>query len=319
MPSAKQRRIASPCTKQCRLDCQAICSGCGRTKDEITGWSAASPAEQLEIVRLAKLRQPTCQAAGFTLIELLVVIAIIGILVALLLPAVQAAREAALKMSCKNNLRQQGIALHNYHDVHQTLPTGCIEWRSWGAPPTQRQFAWSAMLLPFLEQQNVHAQIDWSLPYDAPENLPAASTRLSVYECPTAIERPATRGRSDYGGIYGERIVDRDPEDGLFLYERSVRFRDIRDGLTQTLAVAEDVGGPDSEWINGRNVFVQAYGINDPDAWIGDNEIRSLHTGGATVLFADGRTILMAETIDKQLLGKLITRGKGEVVDSSAY
>lgn len=260
-----------------------------------------------------------CRKLGFTLVELLVVIGMIAILVGLLLPAVQAAREAARKASCKNNLHQIGIALHSYHDTHRTLPTGCIEWRGYKAPITNRQFAWSALLLPFLEQQNLHAQIDFRVPFDAPINASSAATRLSVYECPSADNRNLVRGQSDYGGLYGESMVDRDSSDGMFLYDRSIAFRDVTDGLSNTLAVSEDVGGPDSEWINGRNVFVQSGGINDPNAWIGDNEIRSRHGPGAMVLFVDGHTVFMAQTIDVKLLGSLITRAKGEIVDHEAY
>ncbi len=256
---------------------------------------------------------------AFTLIELLVVISIIGILVGLLLPAVQAAREASRKVSCKNNLRQIGIALHAYHDVHRVLPTGCIEWRAWNSPPTHRQYAWSAFLLPFIEQQNLHAQIDFRVPFDAAVNAQAAATRVSVYECPTAPEREMIRAQTDYGGLFGERMVDRQPDDGVFLYDEPIRFRDILDGLSGTLVVSEDVGGPDSEWINGRNVFVQAGGINDPQAWIGDNEIRSLHTGGAMLLFGDGHALFMTESIDLQVLGALITRAGGEVVDMNQF
>ncbi len=257
--------------------------------------------------------------AAFTLVELLVVISVIGVLVGLLLPAVQAAREAARKASCKNNLHQIGIALHLYNDAHRTLPTGCIEWRAWKSPPSHRQFAWSAFLLPFLEQQNLHAQIDFRFPFDSPVNVDAATTRLSTYECPSADNRHLIRAQTDYGGLFGERMVDREPEDGVFLYERSIAFRDVTDGLSNTLAVAEDVGGPDSEWINGQNVFVQSGGINDPNAWIGDNEIRSRHGAGAMVLFLDGRSVFMAQTVDVQVLGRLITRAKGEVVSHDAY
>jgi prepilin-type N-terminal cleavage/methylation domain-containing protein len=250
---------------------------------------------------------------GFTLIELLTVIAIVGVLVAILLPAVQSAREAASRTGCMNNLHQIGIALHNYHDANRTLPVGCIEWRGYRAPPTARQFAWSAMLLPFLEQQPLHARIDFSKPFDHTVNARAASIRLKVFECPSALNRNLVRGQTDYGGLYGEIIVDRQQDDGIFLYERRIAFRDIIDGLSNTIAVSEDIGGPDSEWINGRNVFVQSGGINDPTAWIGDNEIRSKHTGGATVLFADARVMFMSNSTDKKALGQGITRAKGEI------
>ena len=258
--------------------------------------------------------------AAFTLVELLVVIAIIGILVGLLLPAVQAAREAARKTTCKNNMRQIGIALHHYHDTHHSLPTGCIEWRGFGGSPKLRQFAWSALLLPFLEQQNLHKQIDFRVPFDAPVNAAAAAVHISVYECPTAPRRTdLVRAQTDYAGLFGERIVDRKPDDGVFLYDKRIAFRDIRDGLSNTLAVSEDVGGPDSEWINGKNVFVQSGGINDPNAWSGDNEIRSKHTGGAMLLFCDGHVQFVTENIDKIILGGLITRRGGEVISQSSY
>lgn len=256
---------------------------------------------------------------GFTLVELLVVVAIIGVLVSLLAPAVQSAREAARRVSCKNNLKQIGLALHLYHDVHDKLPVGCFEWRSWGAPATQRQMAWSAMLLPFLEQQAVHEQIDFSLAFDDDDNRLAAAKRIGVFECPSVTRTPTVRGPTDYGGLYGERMVDRSPDDGVFLYETPIRFRDVRDGLTHTIAVAEDTGGPDSEWINGRNVFVQSGGINDRDAWIGDNEIRSQHTSGAMILFADAHVRFVNESLDQQLLGALITRAKSEATAANFF
>lgn len=257
--------------------------------------------------------------AAFTLLELLTVIAIVALLIALLVPAVQAAREAVRKTSCQNNLKQIGLALHNYHNTHQTLPTGCIEWRGWPASPSKRQFAWSALLLPFLEQHNVYQQIDFGRPFDAAENAAVASQRLRVYECPTAPQRAQIRARTDYGGLFGERMVDRAPDDGLFLYDRSLAFRDIPDGLSHTMAVSEDVGGPDSEWINGRNVFVQSGGINDPNAWIGDNEIRSEHPAGATVVFADAQVRFLASSIEHRLLGSLITRANGEIISNNPF
>jgi prepilin-type N-terminal cleavage/methylation domain-containing protein len=255
------------------------------------------------------------QRIGFTLVELLVVIAIIGVLISLSLPAVQAVRESARKATCKNNLHQIGIGLHQYHDVHRSLPMGCLEWRGWASPPTHKQFAWSAMLLPFLEQQNLHQNIDWNKPYDAPENSAAAKTDVVQYLCPTEPSLDPNQGLTSYGGIFGELIVDNQQNDGLFINEKAFQFRDVFDGLSNTVAISEDVGGPDRHWINGRNIFVVAHGINDPTAWVYDNEIRSDHEGGAMLLYADGRTEFVTESIDKRLLGKLVTRAKLEVVE----
>jgi prepilin-type N-terminal cleavage/methylation domain-containing protein len=286
----------------------------------IGGWASMDEIRRRQTLARAASRllsvSSRCARQGFTLVELLVVIGIIGVLVSLLLPAVQMAREAARKMSCQSNMRQIGVALHSYHQSLTSLPPGCIEWRSWNSPPTHRQYAWSAMLLPYLEQNNLHLLINWNKPFDAPENSRAANTDLPIYLCPSEPNRMLGTGLISYGGIYGELLVDREQDDGMFVYELAFRFQDVIDGLSNTIAISEDVGGPDRQWINGRNVFVVAHGINDPTAWVGDNEIRSAHEGGAMVLFADARVHFVSESIDKQLLGSLITRAKQEVIES---
>jgi hypothetical protein len=251
-----------------------------------------------------------------TLVELLVVIAIIGILVGLLLPAVQAAREAARKVYCLNNLRQMGIALHNYHSAQRTMPPGCLQWRPWQGDPKLKNFAWSALLLPFMEQTSLHSLVNFDYPYDHALNVQASKIALPVYQCPTVPARETLRGRADYGGLYGQRITTRtNTDNGVLINNRPIRFAEITDGLTNTLAVCEAIGGGDGEWINGSNIFEQSGRINDPAAWIGDDEIRSLHSGGAMVLFCCGRTQWLADSTDIQLLAKLITRNLGEQVE----
>ncbi|QDT02629.1 hypothetical protein K227x_10070 [Rubripirellula lacrimiformis] len=256
------------------------------------------------------------EARGFTLVELLVVIAIIGVLVGLLLPAVQFARESARQTSCRNNQHQIGLALHAYHNMHRSLPIGCLGWRPWRGPMTKKNLAWSAFLLPFVEQQSLYQSIDFDLAFDHPDNAVAAATPVQTYLCPTAIPRGGPRGETSYGGLYGELMVDRRSDDGMFLYDRVIAFRDCLDGLSNTIATGEDMLGPDSEWINGGNVFVQSHPINDPTVWIGDNEIRSLHPAGAMVLFVDGSVHLLNQSIDEVLLGQLITRAGREVLTS---
>jgi len=252
---------------------------------------------------------------GFTLVELLVVIAIIGILIGLLLPAVQSVRAAARRISCSNNLHQIGLGLHNYHAALGSFPPGGIEPRSpkW---PNGRQLAWSVFLLPYIEQQALYDSLDTGKPFDAPENAPGAAHVLSVYRCPS-VSRTADlvdgRGACDYGGIYGERISSpNNPPKGTMLYDRAIAFRDITDGSTNTLCISEDAGFADGQWINARNVFDQAFAINKaPDF---ENDIRSEHSGGANGLMGDASVKFLSESMSLEILAAICTRAGHEVI-----
>ncbi len=206
-----------------------------------------------------------CKPA-FTLVEMLVSISIIGILIGLLLPAVQMARESARSTQCSNNLHQIGIALHGYHDARKTLPPGCLQWRPPGGPSSFKQFAWSAYILPYLEQVPLYEAINFNVAYDHPLNAEAGAVRLSSYICPSAIApAPGGLGKTDYAGLYGQRLTTfTNTNNGVFIYNKAFTFAMIRDGLSQTICVAEDTRGPECEWINGRNTFEQSRGINDP-------------------------------------------------------
>lgn len=256
---------------------------------------------------------------GFTLVELLVTISIIGILMGLLLPAVQAARESARRTQCSNNLHQIGIALQNYHTARRTLPPGCLQWRPPGGSTALKQFAWSALILPYLEQTELYESINFNVAYDAPANSLPGSTQLSVYRCPSAtLPAPGGLGKTDYAGLYGQRLTTfTNTNNGVFIYNRALRFEEIRDGLSQTACVAEDTLGPECEWINGRNTFEQSGSINDSTASLIDNEIRSEHSGGAMVLFTDGHVSFLLNGLDKRVLGALITRHGRDVLPES--
>lgn len=125
--------------------------------------------------------------AGFTLVELLVVIAIIGVLVALLLPAVQSAREAARRMSCSNNLKQIGLALHNYHDVIRVFPPGNIT--EGPCCSTLSHIIWTISILPYLEGTNLANRYDYNQPNEHPNNAFVRTERVPVYECPADMHR----------------------------------------------------------------------------------------------------------------------------------
>lgn len=205
---------------------------------------------------LNPLRQGT---RGFTLVELLVVIAIIGILVALLLPAIQAARGAALRSSCTNNLRQQGIAIHNHIDTFKKLPSGGEGTDySLATPATafdlQSTFT---QLLPFMEETTVAKMMDLKYAYDdkrMTKNATAAKSRIASFECPaTAIseEDPKGFGRTDYmPTVY----TDIDPTTGARATDikkyraegalglRKVRIAVVSDGTSKTIAICEDAG-----------------------------------------------------------------------------
>ncbi len=195
--------------------------------------------------------------SGFTLIELLVVIAIIAILVALLLPAVQQAREAARRSQCKNNLKQLGVALHNYHDTFGTLPPGYITRgvNSTAAASVELgpNFAWGVMILPQLEQSPLYNSLDLNLDSTQANNLATAQQPLSVFTCPSdpgAEKFTVNDGSNDYElpkanyvGVYGYGSVTMSPGQpnpaGMFYRNSSVRFRDVTDGLSQTMMVGE--------------------------------------------------------------------------------
>ena len=245
---------------------------------------------------------------GFTLVELLVVLGIIALMVGLLLPAVQAVRETARRMQCQNNLHQIGIGLHNYHAAFRTFPPGGLEVR----PQWRRgkQLAWSAFVLPYIGENPTYEKIRFDYAFDHPMNADAASAVIETYLCPSTNRistRNRGRGATDYGGIYGERIVSRNyPPRGVMIHERSIRFRDITDGTTRTLMVSEDADFPDGQWINAWNLFDQAFSINRAPRF--ENDIRSKHPQGANGLFADGSAKFLNENIDLEVLAALCTR-----------
>jgi prepilin-type N-terminal cleavage/methylation domain-containing protein/prepilin-type processing-associated H-X9-DG protein len=207
---------------------------------------------------------------GFTLVELLVVIAIIGVLVALLLPAVQSAREAARRMQCQSNLKQMGIALHNYESSHKRFPPGCIQQ---GADPQfaagataantindTESWAWGAFLLPYIEQQALYDQAGIGRGELLQKVVNLASTPISSYRCPSDGRAPKVRtsvgftvrfapwATSNYKANCGHSGCGVSGSDGIFWRSNApgeggtpsdVGFRQIEDGTSNTIALGE--------------------------------------------------------------------------------
>ncbi len=194
------------------------------------------------------------RSRGFTLIELLVVIAIIAILVALLLPAVQQAREAARRTQCKNNLKQLALAAHNYADTHSSFPLQ--------AGASLYGYSAQAQLLPFYEQGNLHGLIDFTKPLTVglawnpqvnPVVATVASTRIAVLLCPSESGNPMFTDGFGFAWAGGNYLVNGGSgtklnycsggNDGLFWRGSSTKFRDITDGTSNTAFMAETLFG----------------------------------------------------------------------------
>ena len=220
--------------------------------------------------------------SGFTLIELLVVIAIIGILVALLLPAVQAAREAARRAQCENNLKQLATAAQNFHDTYQKLPSSV---RPAGLTPLPR-IAGLTFLLPFMEQQPTFDQYDQTKNWSDPANLPVTVQPIKTFLCPSTPEPKRQDGLpeavpwtgklvaiTDYSPTIGvdqrlkaAKLVDQDGA-GMLPKNGEPRLADVLDGLSQTIMYAESAGRPYVYRNNRRVTEVLTVGRVNAGGW----------------------------------------------------
>jgi len=291
---------------------------------------------------------------GFTLIELLVVIAIIAILVALLLPAVQQAREAARRSQCKNNLKQIGLALHNYNETHGLFPPGLVIADPSVAAASALAWNWTAMILPYIEQAQLHQQLDVGngLPPSSKNNsgnavkLELIGKVIPAYRCPSDIGparfdmlgdntaenigllngggltnyvgsmRTCRSPAANFAANPGDPVTNRQlKQAGIFYYNSSTRFRDITDGMSNTIMVGERawqlLGSSTPVWAGtwagaeraDKEVRASRAAMFGPKAAINagtrsENTLSSWHIGGAHFAMADGSVRFVSENID---------------------
>ncbi|WP_442511008.1 DUF1559 domain-containing protein [Novipirellula sp. SH528] len=213
-----------------------------------------------------------------------------GILVALMLPAVQAAREAARRMQCSNNIKQIGLALHNYHSAYNTLPPAYTVDAN-GRP----MHSWRSIILPFMEQQGLHERIDFSKPWDAPENLAVAQTVVPQYSCPSSVVDPTM---TTYVAVVHPQ--------GIMSGATPTKFRQVVDGLSNTLMVVEADTGNAVNWMSPDDIDLQAFLAS------GTARDHGGHIGGAHVLMGDGAVQFVTDSMDQNLRKALVTKDGNE-------
>ncbi len=319
------------------------------------------------------------KSRGFTLIELLVVIAIIAVLIALLLPAVQQAREAARRTQCKNNLKQIGLAMHNYESTMNAFPPASTSIP--GAPSpnvgvwaftnsaadntTNHLHSFASLILPYLDQGTMYNQLNYNLSSLHATNRPVAEKVIPAYRCPsfngqdytsasvyTGLATPAPRyAIRNYAAMAATDTMKLSPSNpmggfspnGAIYPGRSTKIRDITDGTSNTLMVAESREQDASVWIDGSTAsFVSSWfnvmncssapydcagnssainhqnyamtsqmGVTTLDSVWGPS---SLHTGGAQHLLCDGAVVFLSENMALQVYRALTTRAGDDVV-----
>jgi len=273
--------------------------------------------------------------SAFTLVELLVVIAIIGVLVALLLPAVQAAREAARRCSCLNNISQLALAVHNHEFSTEHLPAGVINpdgpIRS---EPEGQHVSWLVQILPYVEQNNAYQLFDQSAGAYARINSEIRSLHINSFICPSfpgdIFNEDETAARTTYAGCHNdvESPIDAD-NNGLLFLNSKLRYTDILDGSSQTILFGEYRAGLDElGWVSGTRATLRNTGKFDESyRWRRRGEPKPpaagpLEVGGfssahpSTILFAfaDGSCRPIRDNIELPVLQQLGHRADGKLL-----
>jgi len=220
-----------------------------------------------------------------------------GILAALLLPAVQAAREASRRMQCTNNMMQIGLALHNYESVYKSLPPAYTV-----DSDGNRLHSWRTLLLPYLEQNAVYSQINFSKPWDHPDNGILRELNIPTFMCPST---KLSNGYTTYVAVV-------DPN-GVFSGSTPTKFQDIKDGLSNTLMVVETTEAKAVRWMEPNDTDLNAF-IAAHTGPLPPND-RHAHFGGSVVTFGDGSIQFLPSNIPVETLRAIVTSNGGERVN----
>lgn len=263
------------------------CAKCGQTIQIPfgTGFVATPPT------------QTKTKSGGATLLVILAIVGggvlLCGVLgIALLLPAVQAAREAARRTQCSNNLRQITIALHNYHDVWGSLPPAYTVDAN-GKP----LHSWRTLILPYLEQSPLYDQIDLNQPWDSPRNAAFATQMPRTYGCPSDPQTGPGSSLTNYLAVVGPGTA----MEG----DKPVKFGQVIDGTSNTVLITE-ARGAGIHWMEPRDM--------DMNAFINAGQGPTTHPGGANIAMADGSVRFLSSSTPPQTRQALATRGGGEMV-----
>jgi len=221
-----------------------------------------------------------------------------GILVALLLPAIQSAREAARRSQCSNHLKQIALAFHNYHDIYGTFPPAYIPDEN-GQP----KHSWRVLILPFLEHSDIYDQYDFDETWNSPNNLAVTSQAIPVYACPSNSGGALGSTETNYMVITGPNTV--------FDGAKACKISEILDGSSNTLMVVE-VSGTRVNWAEPKDL--DASTITYPLGSPGGNSPASRHPGGLMAAMCDGSVRFIRDDTAPQMFDALMTKAGEEMI-----
>jgi hypothetical protein len=270
------------------------CGNCGQTVT-IPGGTAFS---------MPPAAAPSPKSSSSPVIIIVVVIVCVialclcaGIVPALLLPAIQASREAARRSQCNNNLKQIAIAMHNYHDTYKCFPPAYIPDEN-GKP----MHSWRVLILPFMEQAALHQRYNFNEPWDSPTNQAVTSVVIPVFRCPSSTAGPGSQ-ETNYMLLTGPGTV--------FDGAKATNFAQIQDGTSNTIMIVE-VEGTGVKWA--EPVDLDATQLGAPLSSGGPGRTGSRHPGGIWVALCDGSVQFLPNTISQNTFQAMITKSGGEAV-----